>query len=105
MDNKKRLFVGNLPFSTTEDSLSEMFAKAGKVVSVKIITDKYSGRSKGFGFVEFEDEKAAEEAVKMFNETEVDGRKIVVNIARPMEQRPRRDFDRGDRGGRDGGRH
>jgi len=103
LDNKKRLFVGNLPFTVTEDSLTELFGKAGKVASVKIITDKYSGRSKGFAFVEMEDEKAAEEAIKLYNDTELEGRKIVVNVARPMEERPRRDFGGGDRGGGDRG--
>jgi len=102
--NNKRLFVGNLPFSITEDALRDLFAKAGKVVSVKIITDKFSGRSKGFAFVEFETEEEAAKAIEMYNEQEFEGRKIVVNVAKPMEDRPQRDFGgRDDRRGGGGG--
>lgn len=97
--NNKRLFVGNLPFTITEDALRDLFAKAGTVVSVKIITDKFSGRSKGFAFVEMTTDEEAQKAIEMYNEQEVEGRKIIVNIARPMEDRPRRDFD--DRRGGD----
>jgi RNA recognition motif-containing protein len=84
----KRLFVGGLSYSVTSEELQEMFAKIGKVVSANVITDKYSGRSKGFGFVEFEDDKDADKAIKEMNETEVGGRKITVNEARPREERP-----------------
>lgn len=83
----KRLFVGGLPFTTTEQELQDMFSKAGKIVSVKIITDKFTGRSKGFGFVEFETDDEAKKAIEMFNQADLGGRKIAVNEARPMEER------------------
>jgi RNA recognition motif-containing protein len=85
MDQKNKLYVGNLPYNITQEQLKEIFEKFGEVVEVIIITDKFSGRSKGFGFVTFVDEKAAEEALKM-NEEEIMGRKIVVNIARPKKE-------------------
>jgi RNA recognition motif-containing protein len=85
----KKLYVGNLPYSTTDASLKEMFAEAGTVESASIIIDKMSGRSKGFGFVEMSTEEEAQNAISMFNGKEMDGRKIVVNEARPMEDRPR----------------
>ena len=101
----KRLFVGGLPYSVTSQQLNDMFAAFGKITSANVITDKFTGNSKGFGFVEFEEEKDADEAVKKMNESEVEGRKITVNVARPLEERGPRSFDnnRGgfDRGGRD----
>ncbi|PIR28059.1 RNA-binding protein [Candidatus Berkelbacteria bacterium CG_4_9_14_3_um_filter_39_23] len=84
---ENRLFVGNLTFTTTEDQLTEMFAKFGEIVSARIITDKISGRSKGFGFVEYKTAEEAKAAIEGLNDTEIDGRKIVVNVARPMEKR------------------
>lgn len=102
----KKLYVGNLSWETTDESLSSAFAQAGNVISATVIKDKFSGRSKGFGFVEME-EAEANAAVEMWNEKELDGRNIKVNEARPMEDRPpRRDnFSRsGDRGGFGGGR-
>lgn len=85
---EKRLFIGGISWSTTEDQLREMFAQAGNVVSCKIIVDKFSGRSKGFGFVEFETEEEAAKAIEMFHEKEdPNGRQIIVNEARPMEPR------------------
>ena len=103
----KKLFVGGLPYSVDSAQLEEMFSKFGALTSCDVITDRYSGQSKGFGFVEMEDE-AAEEAIKKLNETEVGGRKISVSIAKPREERPRSDNRRGgfggdDRGGRGGG--
>lgn len=86
----KRLFVGSLPYSATSAQLEELFAQAGKVVSVTLITDKFSGQSKGFAFVEMENDEA-EEAIKKFNGFDMDGRKLVVNVARPKEDRPRDD--------------
>ncbi|KKQ47562.1 MAG: RNP-1 like protein RNA-binding protein [Candidatus Woesebacteria bacterium GW2011_GWC1_38_13] len=97
----KRLFVGGLPYSVTSQQLNEMFVPFGAVTSSNVITDKFTGNSKGFGFVEFEDDKAADEAVKKLNETEVGGRKITVNVARPMEERGPRNFDNDRRGGFD----
>ena len=87
MNNK--LYVGNLPYSTTDSSLSEMFAQAGTVTSATIITDKMSGRSKGFGFVEMSSPEEAQAAIEMFHDKELDGRKMTVNEARPKEDRPR----------------
>jgi len=83
----KRLFVGGLPWATTEDELKDIFTAHGAVVSVKIITDKYSGRSKGFGFVEYETDEAGDAAIAALNGTDMGGRKIIVNEARPMEDR------------------
>jgi RNA recognition motif-containing protein len=83
----KNLFVGNLSFSTTESSLSEMFSQVGIVDSVKIITDMHSGRSRGFGFVEMSTDKEAEKAIAEFNGKEFQGRQLVVNEARPQESR------------------
>lgn len=102
----KRLFVGGLPYETTDIQLKEVFEKIGKVVSANVIVDKFSGRSKGFGFVEFEKEEDAAKAITELNDTEMGGRKLLVQEARPMEERaPRRDFGGGDRrGGYGGGR-
>lgn len=82
----KRLFVGGIPFQATEEELKDLFAKFGNVVSAVIIKDKYSGRSKGFGFVEMETDEEAQKAIKGLNETEMDGRKITVNEAKPREE-------------------
>ena len=100
----QKLYVGNLPYSTTDASLSEMFSQAGTVTSATIITDKMSGRSKGFGFVEMSTPEEAQAAIEMFHDKEYEGRKMTVNEARPKEDRPqRRDFG-GNRGGDRGGR-
>lgn len=82
-----KLFVGSLPYSTTDELLAEHFAKAGTVVSAKVITDRDSGRSKGFGFVEMSTDEEAAEAIKMLDKSEMDGRQITVNEARPLEKR------------------
>jgi cold-inducible RNA-binding protein len=93
----KKLFVGSLAWATTDESLQAHFAACGTVASAKVITDRDSGRSKGFGFVEMEDDKEADAAIEKLNGSELDGRTIAVNEARPKEDRPRRDFgDRGD---------
>lgn len=83
----KKLYVGNLSYDTSEDKLKEYFAQAGDVASVSIITDKYSGKSRGFGFVEMETEDEAKKAKEMFDQQELDGRKLVVNEARPRRNR------------------
>lgn len=83
----KRLFVGGLPYTITSAQLGEMFAQFGTVVSADVITDKYSGRSKGFGFVEMEKDEEADASIEKLNETELEGRKIAVNVARPREER------------------
>ncbi|MEK7580132.1 MAG: RNA-binding protein [Patescibacteria group bacterium] len=92
---EKNLFVGNLPFKTTGDDLKNMFAQAGEVVSASVISDKFSGRSRGFGFVEMADEDGAQAAIKMFSNYDIEGRKLVVNEARPRQEGGRRsNFDR-----------
>ena len=91
----KRLFIGSLPYSTTDSQLEELFAGAGKVESAKVIIDKFSGRGKGFGFVEMASDEEAQNAIKMFNGYSLEGRSIVVNIARPREDRGSNNF--GDR--------
>jgi RNA recognition motif-containing protein len=103
----KKLYVGGLNFNTTDETLGASFAQAGTVVSAIVIKDKFSGRSKGFGFVEMNSEEEAQAAIEMWNDKELDGRSVKVNEARPMEDRPpRRDnFSRGgDHGGFGGGR-
>lgn len=93
----KKLYVGGLPYSASEDTLKEMFSQAGTVESAIIIMDKVSGRSKGFGFVEMSSEEEAAKGIEMWNGKELEGRTLTVNEARPMEQRPpRRGFNRGD---------
>lgn len=84
MDNK--LYVGNLPFSTTEEDLRGMFAQAGTVVSVSLIKDRDTGRSRGFAFVELSTQAEAEKAVSLFNNTQLDNRTLKVNLARPKEE-------------------
>lgn len=101
----KKLYVGGLPYSTTEDQLRDAFAQAGAVSSAIIIMDKMTGRSKGFGFVEFASDEDAEKAIDLWNGKDFGGRSLTVNEARPMEERPRRDNNRGggDWGGGGGG--
>lgn len=86
-ENKKKLFVGSLSFNTTEDALRDHFSQAGTVESATVITDKMSGRSKGFGFVEMATEEEAQKAVDELNGKELDGRELTVNIARPKTER------------------
>lgn len=89
----KKLYVGNLPYETTDSNLKEMFGKAGTVESATVISDRFSGRSKGFGFVEMSSEDEAKKAIETLNGTQIGERTIVVNEARPMEERPpRREF-------------
>ncbi len=85
-----KLFVGGLAWGTTEEAMNSMFAEAGSVLSAVIIKDKFTNRSKGFGFVEMSSQEEADKAVEMFNGKELDGRPITVNEARPMEPRENR---------------
>lgn len=82
-----KLYVGNLDYSVTGDQLSEMFSQAGQVVSATVITDRYSGRSKGFGFVEMSSDDEAKKAIETFNGKDFQGRNLIVNEARPQEPR------------------
>lgn len=86
----KKLYVGNLSWSTTNDDLAQMFGQHGAVTSANVLTDKMTGRSRGFGFVEMENDAEADAAVAALNGQDMQGRKIVVNEARPMEDRPPR---------------
>ncbi len=105
MGNK--IYVGNLPFSANSDSLNELFAKFGTVTSAKIVTDRDTGRSKGFGFVEMSDASEADAAIEKLNGSDFGGRSLTVNEARPMEPRTGGfgggRSGGGDRGGRSGG--
>lgn len=82
-----KLYVGNLPYSVTDEQLAELFAQAGEVVSATVITDRDSGRSKGFGFVEMSSEEEAQGAIDTLNGQEFEGRTIVVSKARPKQPR------------------
>lgn len=84
----KKLYIGGVSYSTTDEGLKDAFSQAGTVVSATIIMDRMTGRSKGFGFVEMNTEEEAQEAINMFNGKELDGRSITVNEARPQEARP-----------------
>lgn len=90
-----KLFVGSLPFSTTDDELRDMFAQHGTVDSARVMTDRETNRSRGFGFVEMNNDDEAKKAIDALNNSEMNGRNIVVNEARPREERPRRDFNNG----------
>lgn len=98
--DEQNLFVGNLAYTTNDDSLRAFFEQIGEVKSARVITDRDSGRSKGFGFVLFEDNANNQVAVDKLNGKELDGRAISVSLARPREERPKRSFGGGgDRGG------
>jgi len=94
----KKLYVGNLSYSTTEDDLHKLFTQVGPVTSVALISDRMTGQSKGFGFVEMETEKAAQEAIQRLNNQELNQRTITVSEARPPKER-----SFGGGGGRSGG--
>lgn len=83
-----KLYVGSLPYSTTEQQLSELFAQYGTVQSAKVITDRYTGQSRGFGFVEMATGDEAQKAIAALNGSSLGGRTLVVNEARPQEKRP-----------------
>ena len=106
--NPIRLFVGNLSYQTLEQDIQEHFAQAGNVTSVSLMFDKFTGKSRGFAFVELATPEEANKAVEMFNGKELQGRTLTVNVARPREERAGGDRPRGGGGGgggyRDGGR-
>lgn len=84
--NDKKLYVGNLPYSITSEQLESLFSEFGEVVSALIISDKFTKRSKGFGFVEFADGQQAQAAIDAMHDKEIEGRKLVVNVARPKKE-------------------
>jgi cold-inducible RNA-binding protein len=90
-----KLFVGNLSYDTTEEDLRGLFSECGKVVSAEIILDRYTSKSRGFAFVEMGSEEDARNAVEQCHERELQGRRLIVNEARPRESRPPRDFGGG----------
>ncbi|MDQ3928929.1 MAG: RNA-binding protein, partial [Chloroflexota bacterium] len=90
----KKLYVGNLPYSVTEEELREMFSQVGEIADAAVVTDRYTGQSKGFAFVEMASDEAAQAAIQRFDGQDMGGRQLVVNEARPRE----------DRGGGGGGR-
>lgn len=98
---QQNLFIGSLAYATTDDGLKAHFEQIGEVASARVITDRETGRSKGFGFVEFTDEANNQKAIDQLDGKELDGRTISVGLARPKEDRPRREFsnDRGNNGG------
>lgn len=83
------LFVGNIPYSMNDQRLAEIFAEAGTVVSAKVIVDKFSGRSRGFAFVEMASQEEGKKAIELLHQKDIDGRPLVVNEARPREDKPR----------------
>jgi cold-inducible RNA-binding protein len=95
--NESRLFVGNLSYQTMEQDLQEHFSQAGVVSSVNLMLDKFTGKSRGFAFIEFSTPEEAVKAVEMFHNTDFQGRALTVNIARPREERPPRGGARADR--------
>jgi RNA recognition motif-containing protein len=104
----KKLYVGNLPYSTTEQDLRDMFSQVGEIADLAVITDRYTGQSKGFAFVEMASDDAAKEAISRFDGQMMDNRQLVVNEARPREDRGGggggRGYDRRGGGGGGGGR-
>ncbi|BCU06013.1 MULTISPECIES: RNA recognition motif domain-containing protein [Allochromatium] len=84
-----RIYVGNLPYSVNDDELRNIFGQFGELASAEVIKDKFSGQSKGFGFVDMPNNSEADAAIKALNETEMKGRKLTVNEARPRAERPR----------------
>jgi RNA recognition motif-containing protein len=97
-----RIYVGNLPYSVTDEDLREVFGEYGEVASAEVIKDKFSGQSKGFGFVDMPNNSEADAAIKELNEAVIKGRKLTVNEARPRAERPR-GGGWGGGSGRDGG--
>jgi RNA recognition motif-containing protein len=85
-----RIYVGGLPYSVTEQELSDLFSQHGTVESARVISDKFTGQSRGFGFVEMKTDEEAQKAISALNGTQMGGRTITVNEARPQEQRPAR---------------
>jgi RNA recognition motif-containing protein len=96
----KKLYVGNLPYQTQDQDLHDLFSQVGEVISARIVTDRASGRSKGFGFVEMTEDGAAEDSISRFNGQDYQGRALKVSEAKPQEDRPRRSGGGGFGGGK-----
>ena len=94
-----KLYVGGLPYTTTDQQLQELFAQHGTVSSAKVISDRYTGRSRGFGFVEMATSEDAQKAIAALNGTQYEGRALVVNEAKPQEKRERSSWGGGGGGG------
>jgi cold-inducible RNA-binding protein len=99
----KKLYVGNLSYRTTEDELHELFAQVGPVSSATLITDRQTGQSKGFGFVEMETAEAAQKAIERYHQATINERTLTVNEARPREESSGNGWKSNDRGGNRGG--
>jgi RNA recognition motif-containing protein len=84
----KKLYVGGLPYSVTDEKLVELFQSHGTVESAKVVTDRYTDQSRGFGFVEMSTEQEAEQAIQALNGTQIEGRSLTVNVSKPRENRP-----------------
>ena len=97
------IFIAGLNYNMSEADLGEVFAAYGEVVSVKIIMDRETGRSKGYGFVEMADDEAGDKAIAALNEVDMDGKTLSVSVARPREERPRRSYGNNGGGGYRGG--
>jgi cold-inducible RNA-binding protein len=100
-----KLYVGNLSFKTSSDDLQQLFSQAGTVESATVVEDRDTGRSRGFGFVEMASKEEGQKAIEQFNGTDLDGRNLTVNEARPREERGNRGGGRGFGGNRGGGRN
>lgn len=94
------MFVGGLPYSVDSEKLKQLFTEFGGVYSAQVIVDRYSNQSKGFGFVEMQSDEEAQSAIKKLNDSEVDGRRINVSVARPKEEQSGRDFNNRSGGSR-----
>jgi RNA recognition motif-containing protein len=101
MGMSKKLYVGNLSYEVTEEDLKKNFGEAGECIAANIVRDRYSGNSRGFGFVEMATEEEAQEAIKKLNGGELSGRKIIVQEARPRQDRPKTSFGRSGFGRRE----
>jgi len=97
------IYVGNLPYNTNDADMKALFENYGTVTATSVISDKFTGRSRGFGFVEMADDDQARQAIEATNGADYNGRALVVNEARPREERPRREFSGGGGGSRNGG--
>jgi len=97
-----KIFVGSLPYSTTSQELQEMFEKFGQVISATVVMDKFTGQSRGFGFVEMQNDDEANKAIQELNGSDMNGRALACSVARPREERPQGDSFRRDSGGYQG---